>query len=71
MHAAAATAESRVAATAYSGTPGAPATSAVGTTAIVSVSNGSHAGAATDLLDAMLVEVWGNPLELRLICWTR
>ena len=53
VHAAAATAESRVAATAYSGTPGALAASAVGGTAIVSVSNGSLAGAATNLLDAL------------------
>ena len=47
------TAELRVAATAYSGTPGALAASAVGDTAIVSLSNGSLAGAATDLLDAL------------------
>ena len=61
VHAAAATAELRVAATAYSGTPGALAASAVGCTAIVSLSDGSFAGAATDLLDAMLVEGMGEP----------
>ena len=61
VHAAAATAKLRVAATAYSGTPGALAASAVGCTAIVSVSNGSLAGAATDLLDAMLVEGMEEP----------
>ena len=61
VHAAAATAESRVAAAAYSWMPGALAASAVGSTAIVSVSNGSLAGAATDLLDAMLVEGMEEP----------
>ena len=53
VHAAAATAELRVAATACSGALGALAASPVGSTAIVSLSNGSLAGAATDLLDAL------------------
>ena len=53
VHAAAAMAELRVAVTVFSGTPGALAASAFGCTAIVSVSNGSLASAATDLLDAL------------------
>ena len=64
-------AEFRVAATAYFGMPGALAASPVGDTTIVSSSNGSLAGAANDLLDALFLRVWGNPLQLRLICWTR
>ena len=46
---------------AHSGTFGALAASAVRGTAIVSVGGGSFAGAATDLLDAMLVEGMGEP----------
>ena len=59
VHAAVATAELRVAATAYSGTPGELAASTVGDTATVSLSNGSLAGAATDLLDATFFEGMG------------